>query len=182
MVSIPGFVNNEEGGGQEITGLQLIHNATLDLREWDGVCGLSDHFVQILDGLLDAVSQAEADGSEADLTRLLLGSEDDTIREHADRYLLDKYTLSPRNDKFVKEMEEPEELGKLLMRDVLSLKLHKIEEQVQGVLKKIKELDSKNVEDYKKLYQELAQLTEYKSNASQLLGDRVITPSLLLKK
>ena len=79
-------------------------------------------------------------------------------------------------------MEEPEELGKLLMRDVLSLKLHKIEEQVQGVLKKIKELDSKNVEDYKKLYQELAQLTEYKSNASQLLGDRVITPSLLLKK
>ena len=182
MVSIPGFANNEEGEGQEITGLQLIHNATLDLREWDGVCGLSDHFVQILDGLLDAVSQAEADGSETDLTRLLLGSEDDTIREHADRYLLDKYTLSPRNDKFVKEMEEPEELGKLLMRDVLSLKLHKIEEQVQGVLKKIKELDSKNVEDYKKLYQELAQLTEYKSNASQLLGDRVITPSLLLKK
>ncbi|CQB87974.1 Uncharacterised protein [Chlamydia trachomatis] len=79
-------------------------------------------------------------------------------------------------------MEEPEELGKLLMRDVLSLKLHKIEEQIQGVLGKIRAMGSENVEEYKELYEELKQLSEYKSNASQLLGDRIYTPSLLLKK
>ncbi|WP_297720073.1 DNA primase [uncultured Porphyromonas sp.] len=179
-VLIPGFSTGEEE--VEITGLQLIHEATQDLRDMEGVEGLSDHFMQILDRLMDAVQLAEAEGAEVDLTRLLIGSEDDTIREYADRYLIDKCSLSPRNDKFIKEMEEPEELGKLLMRDVLSLKLHKIEEQIQGVLGKIRAMGSENVEEYKELYEELKQLSEYKSNASQLLGDRIYTPSLLLKK
>ena len=180
MVQIPIFSASDEV--REVTGLQLIHDATQDLREMDGVQGMSDHFMQLLDRLMEAVQVAESEGTEVDLTRLLIGSENDTIREYADRYLIDKYTLSPRNDKFIKEMEEPEELEKLLMRDVLSLKLHKIEEQIQGVLKKIRELGSKEVDDYKGLYEELAELSQYKSSASQMLGDRVITPSLLLKK
>lgn len=161
-------------GREGAYGIDLIRDATYDLRE---VGGLSRQFTDIVDQL----TEAQETNPDLNIQQFLISRDNETINYYADRYLLDKYTLSPLHDKFVSEMEDEEEVGKLLLRDVLSLKLHIINSDIEKIYEEIKAADPEDQATVSKLYQELMKLIDYKNNASRLLGDRVVTPTLMHK-
>lgn len=150
-------------------GIEIVYDATLDIR---AVGGLSDNFQLMLDLLMEAQEK----NPELDVGKYLARIDNDTIFHYADQYLTNKLTLSPRNDKFVSEMNEEEEVSKLLMRDVLSLKLHKIELKIKSVINEIEHTDPADTDKANTLLSELTTLSRIKSNASKMLGDRVLTP------
>lgn len=156
-----------------VSGIELIDDATRDLRvDKDG---LSDNFMSVLDQLLEEQEQ----NPSLNVGQFLTSRDNDAILYFSERYLLDKYSLSTIHAKYIEEMDHEEEITRLLMRDVLSLKLYKIEKKLREVHRQISNVadDDKQVQS---LIAELEKLNRAKSEASKLLGDRVITPKGLL--
>lgn len=149
-------------------GIEVVYDNTLDIRE---VGGLSENFVLMLDLLMEAQEK----NPELEVGKFLTRMENETIFSYADNYVTNKMTLSPIHDKFVGEMEEVEEVAKLLMKDVLSLKHHRVEEQVKSLLREIAKTDQADEKGVKALLDQLAGLNELKSNISRMLGDRPFT-------
>lgn len=173
QVFMPDYSNGEEDMGAY--GLQVINDATHDLRELNQ---LSDNFLLLLDKLLVALDEDPS----IEIQKYLLGMSNETLRESTDRYLVDRFSLSPRHEKFMSEMQDPNEICKLIMKDVLSLKLHKIEEQIKAKEAELKALDVADMEEALKVYDELQELWENKATMSQMMGDRPISATLLFKK
>ncbi len=146
-------------------GIEVVYDTTLDIR---AVGGLSDNFQLMLDVLMEAQEK----NPELEVGKLLTRMENETIFKYADDYVTNKLQLSPIHDKYVTELAEEEEVVKLLMRDVLSLKLHKVEEQVKSVLKEISQVDQSDEEKLRELMQQLSEHNELKKNISRMLGDR----------
>ncbi len=161
-------------GNEGVTGIELIADATKDLRSIKE--GLSDKFVSVLDHLLSEHEHNPDLKVSTVLTRL----GDDEILFFADNYLLDKYHLSPLHSKYLEEMAQESELTKLLMRDILSLKLYQLQCNVAETLRQIDEHDKNDEEGMNELLEHLTFLNKAKCEASKMLGDRVLTSKDLL--
>lgn len=146
-------------------GIEVVYDNTLDIRD---VGGLSENFELMLDVLMEAQEK----NPELEVGKLLTRMENETIFKYADDYVTNKLMLSPIHHKYVSEMGEEEEVVKLLMRDVLSLKLHKVEEQVKWVLKEISMTDQSDSKKLGELIEQLAEHNALKRNISRMLGDR----------
>lgn len=149
-------------------GIEVVYDTTMDIRE---VGGLSDNFQLMLDVLMEAQEK----NPELEVGKFLTRMENETIFKYADDYVTNKLSLSPIHDRYISEQAEEEEVVKLLMRDVLSLKLHKVEEQVKSVLGEIAKVDPSDKEQVKELLGRLSEYNELKRNMSRMLGDRIIS-------
>lgn len=146
-------------------GIEVVYESTMDIRQVDG---LSENFQLMLDVLMEAQEK----NPDLEVGKFLTRMENETIFKYADEYLTNKESLSPIHDKFVGEMAEEEEVVTLLMKDILALKLHMMEEQVKSVLNEIATTDPSDTERLRELVAQLTDLNELKRNMSRMLGDR----------
>lgn len=165
IIFLPDFEMRETQKKIGANVIEAVYDSTFDLRRTGG---LSDNFQLMLDKLMEAQEKDPKLEVGKYLTRL----ENETIFRYADDYLTNKEELSPIHEKFVGEMMEYTEVEKVIMKDVLALKNHKIEELVKGVLEEISRTEVTEVERINELLGQLEFYNNTKRTITGMLGDR----------
>lgn len=156
-------------------GVELIYHELFDLRDSSD---LTLHFEQLLEELMTEIET----NPELNVRDYIAWHEKTAILHSANKHLTSGVTLSPIHKSFEEEQSHEKEVTKLLMKDVLTLKLSVVERKVAEILMEINQKTKEGEEDLADLMLQLVELNGLKSTISQMLGDRIITPKSKIDK
>lgn len=172
LTEIPDFKLSDGRTGCSL--IQAIRDETRDMRS-AGI--LSSHFCTILDD----VERLYEEEPDPDIVKYLTWHEDQTIHQTVSDLIMNEYRLSDMHQRYIEESSTPGETIQRVLRTVLSYKYDYVLLQISDILYELQVLSPQEQQDhperYTELLRQLSDLNDTKREMSEMLGDRILTPT-----